>query len=148
MGWRPSRVVATAHADDSAKINLGPRRHPVGSKRTDIVDWYHASEHGWKAARAVHGDDTSETRIWAKVRLGHLWQNRPKPLLEWFAASQLRDATTTGAQARARHLSTNTSRKQYPAFRQRRLPMGSGAVETSAKHLVRQRVKRAGSRQE
>jgi hypothetical protein len=34
----------------------------------------------------------------------------------------------------------------YASFRERHLPIGSGAVEASAKHLVQQRMKRAGSR--
>jgi len=44
------------------------------------------------------------------------------------------------------YFSTNAKRMQYPAFRERHLPIGSGAVEASAKHLVQQRMKRAGSR--
>jgi hypothetical protein len=44
------------------------------------------------------------------------------------------------------YFSTNLERMQYAAFRERHLPIGSGAVEASAKHLVQQRMKRAGSR--
>ena len=44
------------------------------------------------------------------------------------------------------YFSTNAQRMQYPLFRQQQLPIGSGAVEASAKHLVQQRMKRAGSR--
>jgi hypothetical protein len=35
---------------------------------------------------------------------------------------------------------------QYPSLREERLPIGSGAVEASAKHLVQHRMKRTGSR--
>ena len=35
---------------------------------------------------------------------------------------------------------------QYPTCRNQQLPIGSGAVEASAKHLVQHRMKRAGSR--
>jgi hypothetical protein len=52
-----------------------------GSERTEIVDSYHASEHIWTAANALHGDDTPETKAWAKTALDHLWQNGPQPLL-------------------------------------------------------------------
>jgi hypothetical protein len=34
----------------------------------------------------------------------------------------------------------------YPAIRAQGLPIGSGAVESSAKHVVQQRLKRAGQR--
>ena len=35
-----------------------------GTERTEIVDWYHASEHVWTAAKALHGEDTPETTAW------------------------------------------------------------------------------------
>ena len=44
------------------------------------------------------------------------------------------------------YFSTNAQRMQYPALRLQNLPIGSGAVEATAKHLVQQRTKRAGSR--
>ncbi len=44
------------------------------------------------------------------------------------------------------YFSGNVARMQYPAFRARGLPVGSGAVEGSAKHLVQQRLKRPGAR--
>ena len=34
----------------------------------------------------------------------------------------------------------------YPAIRRLGLPIGSGAVESSAKHVVQHRMKRAGQR--
>jgi len=40
----------------------------------------------------------------------------------------------------------NALRMQYPLFRQQGLPVGNGAVEGGAKHLVQQCMKRAGMR--
>ena len=37
-------------------------------------------------------------------------------------------------------------RMQYPTYREQGLPIGSGAVESAANHLVQQRMKRAGMR--
>jgi len=118
-----------------------------GEERTEIVDWYHASEHIWTVAKAVHGDDTPQTKAWAKTALDHLWQTGPKPVVEWLDATRP-GSTAAGAvvQRERGYFSTNAKRMQYPAFRERHLPIGSGAVEASAKHLVQQRMKRAGSR--
>ncbi|MBV9322369.1 MAG: hypothetical protein JO352_01125 [Chloroflexi bacterium] len=44
------------------------------------------------------------------------------------------------------YFSSNSARMQYPSLRNRHLPIGSGAVEASAKHLVQRRMKRTGSR--
>ena len=38
------------------------------------------------------------------------------------------------------------ARVDYPRFRARGLPLGSGAVEAAGKHLVQLRMKRAGAR--
>ncbi|GAC1655263.1 MAG: hypothetical protein NVS4B6_31680 [Mycobacterium sp.] len=118
-----------------------------GDERTEIVDWYHASEHLWTAAKALYGDDTPETKAWANTALDQLWQAGPAPVLEWFDASQPGTTAAGDILKRERgYFSTNAARMHYPAFRERHLPIGSGAVEASAKHLVQQRMKRAGSR--
>ena len=44
------------------------------------------------------------------------------------------------------YFSSNATRMRYPALREQHLPIGSGAVEASAKHLVQHRMKRTGSR--
>jgi hypothetical protein len=68
-------------------------------------------------------------------------------LLGWFDTTQPESATAATLLKRERgYFSTNAPRMQYPSLRQRQLPIGSGAVEASAKHLVQQRMKRAGSR--
>jgi len=41
---------------------------------------------------------------------------------------------------------TNAERMRYSTYRDHGLPVGSGAVESAAKHLVQQRMKRAGMR--
>jgi hypothetical protein len=118
-----------------------------GDERTEIVDWYHASEHLWTIAKELYGDDTPATKAWAKTALDQLWTSGPKPVLEWF------DATLPGSTAAATvlkrergYFSSNAVRMHYAALREQQLPIGSGAVEASAKHLVQHRMKRAGSR--
>jgi hypothetical protein len=41
---------------------------------------------------------------------------------------------------------SNTERMRYPTYLEQGLPIGSGAVESAAKHLVQQRMERAGMR--
>jgi hypothetical protein len=118
-----------------------------GSERTEIVDWYYASEHLWTAAKALHGDDTPQTKAWARAALDRLWRSGPKPVLAWLDATQPGSAAAAVILKRERgYFSTNRQRMVYPSLRQQHLPIGSGAVEASAKYLVQQRMKRAGSR--
>ena len=41
---------------------------------------------------------------------------------------------------------TNAARMAYPTFRARGLPIGSGAVESAARHVIQQRMKLPGVR--
>ena len=59
-----------------------------GSERTEIVDWFHASEHLWTVAKELHGEDTAETKAWARTALDDLWRSGPKPVLDWLDATR------------------------------------------------------------
>jgi hypothetical protein len=116
-------------------------------ERIEIVDWYHASEHVWTIARALYGEGTAAARAWAEASLTVLHDAGAEGVLE-----RLRDlrpdtdaARITIATERA-YFQTNRARMRYPEFRADGLPIGSGAVESSAKHVIQQRLKRAGCR--
>jgi hypothetical protein len=116
-------------------------------ERIEIVDWYHASEHVWTVARAVYGDGTSEMTAWAEASLTVLYDAGASALLERLRElpSDTDAARATVATERA-YFQTNRERMRYPEFRAAGYPIGSGAVESSAKHVIQQRLKRAGCR--
>jgi hypothetical protein len=113
----------------------------------EIVDWYHASEHVWALARALYGADTEPTRTWAAARLTELHEQGAPALLRAFR--QVRPTTPEGRQALRQergYFRTNQTRMAYPSFVAQGLPIGSGAVESTARHLVQLRLKRPGAR--
>jgi hypothetical protein len=116
-------------------------------RRTEIVDWYHASQHLWALAKALHREGTPEAAAWAERAQDRLWAGGAGPLLELLA--QVEPPTPEAAEAlrlERGYVAANAARMAYPAFRARGLPVGSGAVESAAKHLVQVRLKRAGMR--
>jgi hypothetical protein len=116
-------------------------------ERVEIVDFYHACEHLWAAARALHGAETPECAAWAEARIGDLFGRGAGPVLEALGRAEAPgpEAAEVLRQERG-YFRTNADRMAYPAFRAAGLPIGSGAVESLAKHLVQQRMKRAGMR--
>jgi hypothetical protein len=143
----PAELRAVVVLGDGAKWIWEHVATLFGSERTEIVDWYHASEHLWTVAKELHGEDTPETKAWARIALDHLWERGPKPVLEWFDTTQPTTAAAAAALKRERgYFTSNADRMRYPVLREHHLPIGSGAVEASAKHLVQHRMKRAGSR--
>jgi hypothetical protein len=114
--------------------------------RTEIVDFYHASEHLWAVAKALHAEEPA-ARQWAQARIHELFTHGVGPVQTALRRARAPDPTGAEVLRRERgYFRTNAARMAYPAFRERGLPIGSGAIESSAKHLVQLRMKRPGAR--
>jgi hypothetical protein len=143
----PAQLRPVVVLGDGAKWiweHIGPL---FGPERTEIVDYFHASEHVWTTAKALQGEASPATTAWAEAALHRLWRHGPPALLTWFDATAARTAEAAAVLKRERsYFSTNAPRMEYPTLRTANFPLGSGAVESSAKHLVQQRMKRSGMR--
>ena len=158
VGWRQAAQDGGGHqAILRPVVIVGDGAHWIwdeaaasfGSERTEIVDWYHATEHLWVLAKALHGESgpTTHTATWQRRAETVLWQHGAAALLPHLA--RLRPPTPEAAKVLATergYFRANAARMQYPSFRQRGLPIGSGAVEAEAKRLVQLRLKRSGMR--
>jgi hypothetical protein len=112
-----------------------------------VVDFYHAGEHLWEAARLLHGADTADAAAWAGARIGELYEEGVGPVRAALAAARApTEAAADALRVQRGYFAANADRMDYPTIRDRGLPIGSGAVESSARHVVQQRMKRAGQR--
>lgn len=115
-------------------------------ERKEIVDFYHASEHIWTVAKALLGD-TKEASTWATALVNQLWEQGAAPVEKALETAEAPSPEAQQVLRRERgYFRTNAARMAYPDFRAAGLPIGSGAVESAARHLVQQRLKRAGAR--
>jgi hypothetical protein len=116
-------------------------------RRTEIVDFFHAAEHAWAAAKALHGEGRPEAAAWADARLTELSARGAGPVLAALEAAEPPDAEAAEALRKERgYFRANAARMAYPEFRARGLPIGSGPVESAARHVVQRRLKVAGAR--
>jgi hypothetical protein len=116
-------------------------------ERTEAVDFYHAAEHVWAVARAVYGPDSEEARVGATVCIRAMRTAGAEPVRAALAALQPETAEAAAVVRTERgYFTTNAVRMDYPALVARGLPIGSGAVESSAAHVVQHRMKRPGQR--
>ena len=116
-------------------------------ERTEIIDFYHASEHIWVVAKSLYGEGTEEAKRWAGERIQELYEKGVEPVQKALAEAEVKTKESAEVLRVERgYFRTNAARMAYPTFRARGLPIGSGAVESSAKHLVQQRMKRPGAR--
>jgi hypothetical protein len=114
--------------------------------RVEIVDGFHAATHLHAVGRALFGEG-ADAAAWAERRTAELLAQGAEPVL---AALRVAKGPTAEARAILRtergYFARNAERMAYPEFRLDGLPIGSGAIESAADHLVQRRMKRAGMR--
>ena len=112
----------------------------------EILDFSHASAHLWALANAFSGQGSAKAKRWAQRQCHRLKHQGPEPLLRALRAARPRQAEARELLRKERaYFRTNAARMQYPTFRAQGLPIGSGAVESAASHLVQQRLKRTAA---
>ena len=98
-------------------------------------------------AGLLHGVGSAAAPAWAAAPREELLTHGVDVILPQLVAPDgLREAALDKRRTARGYCRSNQARLQYPAFRAQGLPIGSGAVESSAKHLIQQRLKRAGRR--
>ena len=129
-------------------------------KAVQILDWYHAMEHVWASGRAFFGSREKELVAWVKEVESNLWNGRLDEVIESMREISRRlGAPDEGLSEQARasdprwiacrnvgYFEANRERMNYPEYRERRFPLSSGVVESTCKHVVSHRMKRAGMR--
>ncbi len=116
-------------------------------ERTEVVDFYHAAEHVWAVARAVYGAESDEARVGAEIAIRAMRLAGAAPVRAALAALHPPPGPAAEVVRVARgYFAANAARMAYPAIIDQGLPIGSGAVESSAKHVIQQRMKRPGQR--
>ncbi|MCB9126690.1 MAG: ISKra4 family transposase [Ardenticatenales bacterium] len=108
---------------------------------TQIVDWYHASQYVWSAARAIYGEEEQATQ-WADRALTALSEGRLKDLCKNLRTHDALPEVSTSLT----YFLNNQSRMHYDRYRAQGLQIGSGSIESACKSVVAQRLKLAGMR--
>jgi len=115
-------------------------------QRIEVSDFYHAAEHLHAAATACFADP-AVAAAWADARKGELLTIGPRPVLAAFDRLTPTSPQASTARRRERaYFADRIDRMDYPSLRLDGLPIGSGAIESAADHVVQRRMKRAGMR--
>lgn len=110
-----------------------------------ILDWFHASEHVWAAARIV-GTDEASIRSWAEQALEQMRMAGGDGLAAWLEHER------TSRRGRSRqaiddllgYVRPRTSLMDYHSYRGRGWQIGTGMMESTCKQLVGVRLKGPG----
>ena len=102
-----------------------------------IVDWAHASQHIYAAAKLTWPGQSDTAQAWSHTQLDKLWSGQTQVV----AATMSHLASPEAAKS-ASYFADNLERMRYPDFRAQGRPIGSGTVESAAKTVIQHRLKR------
>jgi hypothetical protein len=122
--------------------NLVSDRFSTASQR---LDFYHASQHLWAVAHALHPDDARAAHQWIEPLLKKLKAGRAvKVIAELKAVTRrLRAKRRAAAQRELEYFATHRDRLDYHIAKKRGQPLGSGAIESTCRQY-QCRFKRPG----
>ena len=111
------------------------------------LDYYHASEHLWAVARALHGKDEAAAREWVEPLLKKLRKGRALPVIENLRGvlKRLRGRVRAEVEKQTNYLAGHqqAGRMDYAGGKARGEPIGSGAMESTCRQY-QCRFKRPG----
>lgn len=110
-----------------------------------IVDFYHAMDHGGQVLQALlgskeHPDYKPRLRRWAK----RLLKNGVQKLIEESRQEAVSLGRSATVEDKLGYFVRNVARMQYGTFRQQRFFIGSGVIEAGCKTLIGARCKQSG----
>jgi hypothetical protein len=101
---------------------------------TELLDFYHASQHLWDLGRPLHGEDATATAQWIEPRRHRLRHGQePALLTEWAALAVPVGEAGKVVQREQNYFANHARRVNYQELHQRGWPIGSGAVESACR---------------
>ena len=107
-----------------------------------ILDYYHASEHVGKLARAIY-EDAGCAQNWA-LRWRSLFYEGELDVLLAEAQAAAGPTVNEAVQRELEYLERNRARMDYRRYREQGWFIGSGVVEAGCKRVIGQRLKQSG----
>lgn len=99
-----------------------------------LLDFYHASQHLWALAEALHGHDELARRAWVDGRVHRLRHGQERAVLREIAAlPRRRSAVGQVVRQEQNYFAAQAGRMNYEEVADRGWPIGSGAVESACR---------------
>jgi hypothetical protein len=116
---------------------------------TEVVDYYHLSEHVWECSRSMYGEESAPGKRWAGARLSQVLEGGSGALLASLWGG-VRRGRAAGRQEALRSLlgyvERHRARLDYPTLRAAGIDIGSGPMESACKNVIGRRLKGSGMR--
>jgi len=99
------------------------------------LDPWHALQHLWAVAHALHPEDQTAAAAWIKPLKDKLLENQATEVIDELDSvlKRLRGSRRKAVQAERNYLENNRERLDYKGAKERGEPLGSGAMESTCK---------------
>jgi hypothetical protein len=115
---------------------------------TDILDLLHVTPRIWKAAHVFHREGSAAATAFARERILKVLQGKSnlvvRGLREMGTKHALRGAKQKALAEVCNYLQKNRARMHYDHYLAKGYPIASGVIEGACRHLVKDRMERAG----
>jgi Uncharacterised protein family (UPF0236) len=140
-GW--SRAAKKVIIGDGAEWiwNIAEQHFPTAIQ---IVDLYHARQHLWELARALHPNEEAKQKRWMMAQQSKLDAGEIQKLVRSLRRLETAGPQWTKIQGEANYFERNAARMRYPQFRRQVLFVGSGVIEAGCKTVIGSRLKQSG----
>jgi hypothetical protein len=114
----------------------------------EILDLLHVTPRLWAAAKLLYGARSSDVVPCVRQRLTQILEGKVASVIRGLRRQAL-ERSLSGAKKKAlsricRYLSKNQSRMRYDEYLRRGYPIASGVIEGACRHLIKDRMERAG----
>jgi hypothetical protein len=137
------------HLGDGQEVLWQARRtHLPGRNLTDILDLLHATPRLWQAAHVFHAEGSAEAEAFARERILRVLQGQVAGVVRGLRVMGSQRGLS-GAKKKTlakvcAYLEANRERMRYDEYLAQGYPIARGVIEGACRHLVKDRMERAG----
>jgi hypothetical protein len=117
---------------------------------TLVLDFIHAYEYLWKAARALYGEGSEEALSWVTTQTRLMLSGRLSTVIDLLHQQAEADDCTSFCRKQclkvAGYFEKNQQYMDYATYLQLGWPIASGVIEAACRHLVKDRMELSGMR--
>jgi hypothetical protein len=135
-------------SDGQASLRTARFEYLPEDDATDIADLLHVASYVWQAAHVFYQEGSAAAETFTRERLLRILQGRAdgvvRGLREMGTKRGLTQAKTKTLNKVCAYLTANLDRMHYNEYLSKGYPIASGAIEGACRHLVKDRMERAG----
>jgi hypothetical protein len=124
------------------------RRHLPDEGAVDILELLHVTPRLWEAAHVFHGEKSAEVVPFVRARVQQVLEGKVESVVRSLrrlgAQRHLKGSKKKTLATVCRYLWNNRERMHYDEYLRQGYPIASGVIEGACRHVVKDRMERAG----